>query len=66
MISLQNERFSNLNSSTVAVKFYDIICAARSGRDCSVTSDHARDSNYNYNGFLNCSLLPVGYRLLRT
>ena len=60
MISLQNERFSNLNSSTVAVKFYDVIRAERSGRD------HAHDSNSDYNGFLNCSLFPVGYRLLRT
>ena len=38
MISLQNERFSSLNSSTVAVKFCDVIVSpARSGRDLAYT-----------------------------
>jgi len=39
MISLQKERFSSLSSSTVVVKFCDVIvCAAQSERDCSVTT----------------------------
>ena len=39
MINLQKERFSNLNSSTVALKICDVIVrAARCGCDCSVTT----------------------------
>ena len=38
MISLQKERFSSLNSSTVAVNFCDVIVRpARSGRDLAYT-----------------------------
>ena len=38
MISLQKERFSSLNSSTVAVKFCDVIVRpARSGRNLAYT-----------------------------